>query len=331
MKESITKTSFLRFKSNIITYIAIGLMCGLFFILVSALSFIDELIFILAIPLLALPMLFASHIASYLLEMDQQVTAGSFFRYFVSFYRPQFRGAFRAILSFLISLAVYFCLMMLSYFVLFFVFKGHYGDTFTNAVNNFIALYTSGATYEELLSSLKENGGVLLTFVSFIAAMPLPVSIVTFICFTSYNSIALYYRANLASGAPSLLRLGISIAYRNSRKTMLKDWLKLNFWLILLPLIGCAVAGAICVFGTRTYTLLPPAVTVGAFVPLVFFLPFYFPNMEVLYHRYEESFKEGNKKAIEIFLERISNSIELSEEEKRKLEESFKDDSEKNE
>jgi hypothetical protein len=53
--------------------------------------------------------------------------------------------------------------------------------------------------------------------------------------------------------------------------------------------------------------------------------------MEVLYHRYEESFKEGNKKAIEIFLERISNSIELSEEEKRKLEESFKDDSEKNE
>ena len=331
MNESVIKTSFLRFRKNMSSYIAVGVLCGLFLILVASLSFIDELIFLVAIPLLALPVLFASHISCYLLEVNEPITMRAFFRYFVSFFRPQFRGSFRAIVSFLISLLVYFGLAVISYIVMFAVFKAHYGQTFIDATNNLLEQYLTGITYEELLNLLKENDGILLTFMSFVSALPLPASILTFVFLISYNSISLYYRANITSGAPSLLRLGIANAYRANRKVMLKDWLKLNWGLILLPIIGCACAGAICVFGTKTYTFLPAFVTIGAFALLVFFLPFYFPNMEVLYHRYEESFKEGNKKAIEIFLERIQNSIELSEEERKKLEESFNDDSEKKE
>jgi hypothetical protein len=289
------------------------------------------MVFIISIPLLGLPMLFASHIACYLLEAEQNITMGAFGRYYISFFRPQFRGSFRGILSFLISLAISFCLGVIAYFVMFAVFKAHYGDTFINAFNNLIEKYLSGITYEELMTTLKENDGILLTFISFVTALPLPFAIVAFVVQISYNSISLYYRANITSGAPSLIRLGISNAYHANKKNMIKDWLKLNWWLIVLPLVGCLVAGIICVFGTKSYTLLSSYVTVGAFVPLIFFLPFYFPNMEVLYHRYEESFKEGNKKAIEIILQRIQNSIELSEEEKRSLEESFKDDSERKE
>ena len=74
-----------------------------------------------------------------------------------------------------------------------------------------------------------------------------------------------------------------------------------------------------------------PAFVIGAFILLIFFLPFYFPNMEVLYHRYEDEFKEGNRKAVEIILTRIQSSIELSEEERRKLEESFKNNDEEKE
>ena len=53
--------------------------------------------------------------------------------------------------------------------------------------------------------------------------------------------------------------------------------------------------------------------------------------MEVLYNRYENVFKEGNKMAIESILERIQTSIDLSEEEKRNLENSFKNDNEEKE
>ena len=331
MNESLTSQALKRFQRNSVSYVLVGVLCALFFVLLSALSLIDVFAFVIAIPFFALPFLFASHISCYLMEVGEPIKIGSFFRYYFSFFRPQFRGSFRAIVSFLISLLVYFGLAVISYIVMFAVFKAHYGQTFIDATNNLLEQYLTGITYEELLNLLKENDGILLTFMSFVSALPLPASILTFVFLISYNSISLYYRANITSGAPSLLRLGIANAYRANRKVMLKDWLKLNWGLILLPIIGCACAGAICVFGTKTYTFLPAFVTVGAFALLVFFLPFYFPNMEVLYHRYEESFKEGNKKAIEIFLERIQNSIELSEEERKKLEESFNDDNEKKE
>ena len=328
MNESLIKSSFNRFKNNVASYIAIGVMCGLFLILVSTLSFIDEFVFLLAIPLLALPTLFASHISGYLLEAKEPVTIQGFFRYFISFFRPQFRSSFRGIISFLISLGVYVGGMMLAFFAMYLLFKSHYGATFLEPYNHLIEQYLAGGSYEELMEVLKENGGILLTFLSFITALPLPLSIVTFVVLVSYNSISVYYRVNITSGAPSLIRLGISTAYQNSKKTMFKDWLKLNWWLILLPLLGSLIASVICVFALKAYTYLPAFATVGAFIPLVFFLPFYFPNMEVLYHRYEEAFRDGNKKAIKIILERIETSIELSEEEKRKLEESFLDDSE---
>ena len=50
--------------------------------------------------------------------------------------------------------------------------------------------------------------------------------------------------------------------------------------------------------------------------------------MEVLYHRYEPYFKDGNKAAVEMILRRIQNSIELSEEEREELEKSFNNDGE---
>ena len=328
MEQSLTKTAFKRFRSNMSSYIAVGIMCGLFLILVSALSIINETVFFIAIPLLALPALFASHIACYLLEAEQNITMGAFGRYFISFFRPQFRGSFRGIIAFLISLAVSVTLGIISALVMFAVFKGHYGDAFTGPFNSLLEKYLSGMTYDELMAALKDNNGILLTFISFVTAFPLPFAITTFIVIVSYNSISLYYRANIASGAPSLIRLSINSAYQSNRKAIIKDWLTLNWPLIFLPLVGSLVAAIICIFGTKTYSLLPSSVTVGVFIPLVLFLPFYFSNMEVLYHRYENSFKEGNKKAIQIILERIQNSIELTEEEKRNLEESFKNDDE---
>ena len=331
MEQSLVKTSFARFKSNMASYIAVGIMCGLFLILVSALSIINETAFIIAIPLLALPILFASHIACYLLEADQNITMGAFGRYYISFFRPQFRGSFRGIIAFLISLAVSFCLGVISCFIMFLAFKGHYGDAFVGPFNNLVEKYLSGITYDELVAILKDNNGILLTFLSFVTALPLPFAITTFLVIVSYNSISLYYRANIASGAPSLIRLSISSAYQSKKKEIKRDWLILNWWLLLLPIVGSLVAGIICIFVTKTYDLLTAYVTIGAFVPLVFFLPFYFPNMEALYHRYEETFKEGNKKAIQVILERIQSSIELTEEEKRSLEESFKDDNEEKE
>lgn len=331
MNESIVKTSFNRFRQNMVSYISVGVLCALFLVLVATISFVDEFLFLVAIPVFALPFLFASYISCYLLQVNQPITIQAFGRYYVSFFRPQFRSSFRGIISFLKTLAVYFSLLVVAYIVMYFVFKNHYGATFTDAVDNLIRQYVAGLTNEELVEALKANDGILLTFIGFVSALPLPFAIASFLYLISFSSISLYYRANVSSGAPSMLRLGINYAYHFHRREMRVDWIKLNWSIVVLPILGGIGAGFICVFGIRNYSLLAPALTLGAMIPLIFILPFYFPNMEVIYQRYENAFRDGNKQAIETILERIQNSIELSEEEKRTLEESFRDEEGKNE
>ena len=127
------------------------------------------------------------------------------------------------------------------------------------------------------------------------------------------------------------MRLAIANAYGRYKRSMRKDWFKLNWLIIVLPLIGSALAVLVYFLAVKNPLYLVPVLNAGAFIPYIFFLPFYFSNMEVLYNRYENVFKEGNKMAIESILERIQTSIDLSEEEKRNLENSFKNDNEEKE
>ena len=328
MKESLASQALNRFKKNMVSYILIGVFCALFFVLVAILSFIDELAFIIAIPFLLLPFLFASHISCYLLEANEPMKISSFFRYFISFFRPQFRGSFRGIISFLKTLAVYFIVLLIAYLTLYMVYRHNYGDVFINSLNELTAQYVDGVSYDELVGALEANDGFLLTFMLYASTIPVPFAIAAFMYFISFASISLYYRANINNGTPSLMRLAIANSYARYRRSMKRDWLKLNWLIFVLPLIGSGLGALVYFLVIKNILYFAPALTIGAFIPYLFFLPFYFPNMEVLYHRYENVFKEGNKMAIESFLERIQRSLELSEEEKRNLEESFKENNE---
>ena len=105
---------------------------------------------------------------------------------------------------------------------------------------------------------------------------------------------------------------------------MRKDWFLLNWPILALSLLGMALFVMLDLFCVRRIDLLPAFVIVGGVALLMFYLPFYFANMETIYKKYEPYFKEGNQRAIENILLRIQNSIELSEEEKKHLEESLR-------
>ena len=325
MKESLLGTAIKRFKSNMSSYIAVGVLCALFMILISTLSFIDKYVALFAVPLLALPFLFASHICCYLLEMNQPITPSAFFRYFASFFSPQFRSSFRVLMSFLKTLAFYFSALTISGIVMFIIYNNVNGSLFMDSIKEIVRQYQYGISYEEIMSILHDNNDMLLTYIVYTTSFPIPAAITAFFYFISFSSISIYYRANVNVGAPSLLRLGIANTYARARGSMRKDWFILNWPLLVLLFVGSVTSGVIFLLIYKNPYVLSPAFVMGAFIPLVFFLPFYFPNMEVLYHRYEGEFKEGNKKAVQIILTRIQSSIELSEEEKRKLEDSFRD------
>ena len=331
MNQSLNAESIKRFKNSMGSYLAVGILCGLFLVLVSLLSFIDITIFIIGIAVLGFPFLFASYISCYFLEANQQITIGAFFRYFIGFFRPQFRGSFRGIVSFLKSLAVYFISLVILYLILYIVFNNTYGGVFIESLKNLVAYYTAGATYEELMLILAENDGLLLTFMTYVSGFPIILALTFFIYTTSFNSLSVYYRINVTMGSSSLLRLGVANTYARYRRSIRKDWLKLNWLILVLPILGAGVGALIYFLILKDPFFLVPSLVAGALLFLMFFLPFYFPNMEVLYHRYEGVFKEGHKMAVDMILSRIQTSIELSEEEKRSLEESFREDDEKKE
>lgn len=333
MKDSLRSSSFNKFKANPTSYIAIGIMCGLFLILAAVFAFIDPAFLILAIPLLAMPFLFASHIGCYYLQLNQQINVGSFFRYFVGFFRPQFRSSFRGIISFLKSIAFYFGGIVIATIVLYLIFKAQYGEVFTSSVSKLVYEYASSyeATYEDILVLLEENDNLLLTFIIYISSFGIPLSMLAFIYYISFSSLSIYYRANVVVAAPPLMKMSVANTYNRWRHDMSKDWFKLNWPIFIFSFVGMAVFAVIDIFLIKRIDLLPACVIVGGVSLLMFYLPLYFVNMETIYKKYEERFKQGNQEAINTVLERIQTSIDLSEEEKKALEESLRGKNEEEE
>ena len=118
---------------------------------------------------------------------------------------------------------------------------------------------------------------------------------------------------------------GLTVAeVTDLRNEMRKDWFSLNWPMLVLSFVGMLAFGALDFFLIKRIDLLPTFVLVGGVALLMFYLPFYFANMETIYKKYETNFKEGNQEAIETILSRIQSSIDLSEEEKRNLEASLR-------
>lgn len=325
MKNSLRANSFNRFKSNPASYIAIGLMGGLFLIISMLIAFISPAFLFISIPLVGLPFLFASHIASYYLQIDQPVTFSAFLRYYYGFFRTQFRSSFRGIISLLKSLIFYVVSVLIATLVFVIIFSNRYGSDFTDALTNlaFNYFYSANATYDDLIAMLNANDGMLLTFIFYVSAFGIPLAMLAFIYYVSFSSLSIYYRTNVAFAAPPILRMSISNTYALHRRNMRKDWFSLNWPLLALSFLGMAGFAVLDILVVKRIDLLPAFVMVGGVATLVFYLPFYFTNMEVIYKKYEMSFKEGNQKAIEDILQKIQNSIDLSDEEKRSLEQSL--------
>ena len=326
MKDSLRNISFNKFKTNPTSYLAVGVMCGLFLLLVVILAFIDPAILVIAVPVLALPFLFASHVACYYLQINQQISPTAYARYFVGFFRSQFRGSFRGLISLLKSLGFYFATVAVAGIVFYLIYKANFGDTFVNSFNSLVFNYVNNAefTYEELIALLTQNDNMLLTFIVYISAVAIPLSMLAFIYYISFSSLSIYYRANVAFGAAALLKMSVGNTYARHRSEMRKDWFSLNWPMLALSFAGMLGFALLDLFLVKRVDLLPTFVIVGGVALLMFYLPFYFANMETIYKKYETNFKEGNQEAINTILQRIQSSIDLSEEEKKNLEASLR-------
>ena len=322
MSDKIIPSAFSRFKKSYSSYIAVGLFCGLLFVLASTIYIIDPAFFVLLIPIFILPSFFASTISCYYLEANQPITLRAFFHYYAGFFRPQFRGSFRGISSFLKAFGLYILFFIFAYIFFYMLYRQRYGEQFIQEISEMMSSYSeSGSNY--VVNVLSQQEGLLYRFITYTSGAAFPFGITAFIYFVSYSSLSIYYRANISSASNALLRLAIGNTYANNRRKMRIDWFKLNWPLLVLAFLGGVIGEIIAKYALGNLELISPFALIGACLFITFFLPFYFANMETIFHRYEEGFKQGNKEAVTAILERIQSSIDLSEEEKKELENSF--------
>ena len=229
-------------------------------------------------------------------------------------------------ISLLKSLGFYFGTLIVAGIVFYLIYKANYGEAFVTSFNTLVFNYINNAefTYEELIALLTQNDNMLLTFIVYISAVAIPLSMLAFIYYISFSSLSIYYRANVAFGAAALLKMSVGNTFARHRSEMRKDWFLLNWPMLALSFAGMIGFAILDLLLFKRIDLLPTFVIVGGVSLLMFYLPFYFANMETIYKKYEMNFKEGNQEAIETILRRIQSSIDLSEEEKKNLEASLR-------
>ena len=300
----------------------LGIICGLFCAAFVFLNFFISGIGILIIPLLVLPFFFACYLSHLDLLKDKTLTFKSHWRNFFLFFVPPFNSSFRFWKSFFKSLLVFIIAMTaISFIYQFFISDADFEYIYNTFYNLQDALYDTEVEFSEeyLANILKENNYLLANYLLIAFDIPFLVAVLAFIYFISKSSISIYFKLHFKSSNPMLLKMTINDIIRKNRKTYFKNYLTLNWPLFVLLAIGFTLGLII----SRQYyynplTCLTFAIVAGLALT-IFFMPFYFPNMEVLYDTMEEEFKAESEKARNKILHTILDNEFLSSEDRENL------------
>ena len=298
----------------------LGLTTGLLIAAIIAIDLIVPGLVIVTIPLIIVPLIFSATIQHILLHQNISLTVTNSARLFFSYFRSEFFGCFSLIMSLLKSFFVYFVVQLLTSTVASYLFELLSKD-FVETIKYIYALLDSNElTLEMFENILVMNNGIMTIYLSIVVTPAFFIAILFFIYFTSRYSITIYPRSNNKAMNPRFVRLVYGLVVSKNRFKMMKDYFYLNWPLYILLIIGFA-GGAILGFYWQSdlVVMLASGLVLGA-VLSSFFLPFYFANQEALYDKYEIEFRKGANEYAQMLVKNLQSDIELSIEEKEKLE-----------
>lgn len=325
MANQLRKAAIAKYKQDKFTSWIVGIFTSIF---ISAIIFLGVAVSglsIITVPLVILPFFFAMIMNHIGLRYNNQITLKSHLNFTFGYFRFPFRGSFRVFITFIKSVIVY-----ASISLLFSIGISIY-SSFNNVgsgeaiVDNLInLLYSSETTEEQLIAVFNLDGSFSSLYILFIYFIPLVLAILYFIYRIFYESISIYIRVACAKANPSFLRAIVSECYRNNKKSLKKDFWSLNFPLAILMLIGLIIGFVSCyLFISNNLLFILPFGFACGFLLTIFFMPFFFINLAVIYDKYEESFRNNSVNAIKNILHRIQMNIDLTQEERKEVESSL--------
>lgn len=282
-------------------------------IAIFALAIYQPITLILTIPFLGMPFFFALEMTLCDGHKPGDLSSQRFFAYFGSYYSPAFYGSFRVfrtfVLSYLFSLVVAFFFGIIYYYSV--------GSSATSS------LFTDFASLERLLANSDVNGAnellntsiSLNSFISFVGISEICSFGFFFAHEVGFYSMNALLRLSLM-GAPSRVSNSIYLgSIRSVRASYWKDYWGSLWFFLLLEAGGFALGYYVgTLFSTYLdYSQQGIVGTLGSFLFILPFLPYFFIVTSLLHDKYQSAFANYSINWAEKTLEELKRSQKLSE------------------
>ena len=262
-------------------------------------------LFLIIVPLIVIPIFFAAQVVVIALRDEDYLTFGGFFNCFKTYFSPKFASTFRIIKSAIYSFVVYlifsivygFAINLSFYYTNFMNYAGIMTDIFNNVLTNPLDIEMFVNTYKDFFSIIMIYTNVPTLFVSAI----------TFIYLIGINNIGLFDRMNNIQEIGQINKLAHENLLRNYRKEIHLSFIKLNWPLFLLFIIGFGGGSVLGYFYLGTYNgVYTLGIALAILLSFGLYGPFYLANIEALYEAFKDKyFDEKNK-----FKGKVAESLE---------------------
>ena len=173
---------------------------------------------------------------------------------------------------------------------------------------------------EGVLTYLSEDNPAAL-YMEFSTVFSISCGVVAFMFGVAFNSLNVYLCANIPQATAQFSTAVFTKFLKTKINSYRKDFWSLNWPIFLLLIIGI-VGGHILTIGLNiplSYAL--PISTMMGILCMIPFAPFFFAGMEALFAKYNGDLKQASIDLTNGFLDELKNSVNLSEEDKKKLDE----------
>ena len=303
----------------------LGLTTGILIAAILAIDLVVPGLVILTFPFIILPLIFSATMQHLMIHHGANITLTGSFRSFFLYFRQAFFGSFNYLFSLLKSVIIFISVELIVSFLASFLFQT-FSKEFVEAINYmYAAVETNEVTIETLEQILAMHNGILSIYFAIVIVPAFFIAVLFLIYFISRFSVSIYMRFRAKAINSRFVRFVYGDVVRRKRGEMLFDYLSLNWPLFILLIFGFAGGSVLGFYWQHDFTtMLACGMILGALLSS-FFLPFYFPNQEALYDKYEVEFRNSANNIARMLVRNIQNDIEISQEEKERLEKAIAD------
>lgn len=281
----------------------------------------NDLISIFTIPLLIIPFTFAITMIHYGFRYNNELTFKNIWKFFLTYFSPQFNGTYKVIKSFFKSLIVeIIATFVLTVGIVIFYYITHQANAI-QFINDFEAfVYSESVEYFDYEYYLNLDNGLLMNLLFYSQLVSSGLGLMSFVLFCSRSSISLKTRMGFKNAFPSFVSMFVDRALKRNKKEFNKYYYGTNWPLFVFMMLGLISGAILSVYYEMDYSYVSAFSIAGGMLFTLFYLPFYLSNMEAIGEIFDTYFKKESQ----ILANEQLNAMKIREQMNKEFEETLK-------